>query len=129
MIYNKGGKTCAHSARRLSADVKPRRRYSNREKALVLGLVDEKMKAGKISFGRAVADLALPRTTVFRWRADARLPNLLADSSSNSSSDGEKLQYHSGPEGFLEEIKEELIECWRNTLGSVPMPSSSVDLR
>ena len=70
MIYNKGGKSHARNARRVAL-VAPRRRYSNREKALALCLVQEKlMVLGRLQVGGGVA-----QTVSCGWwsRADKKL--------------------------------------------------------
>ena len=113
MIYNKGGKSRARAARRLSCDVAARRQYSNHEKSLVLCVVDEKMRKEGISLARAATECGVPASSVFRWRANARLPNLTTDSSDAA----DKTRNHNGPEGFLDDIKDELITFiteWRD---------------
>ena len=73
MIYNKGGKSHARNARRVAL-VAPRRRYSNREKALALCLVQEKlMVLGRLQVGGGVA-----QTVSCGWwsRADKKMPNM-----------------------------------------------------
>ena len=112
MIYNKGGKSHARNARRVAL-VAPRRRYSNREKALALCLVQEKMKDESISLARAACEINVPPSSIYRWRANANLPDLSTDSSDIA----EKKQNHQGPEGFLDDIKDELISFiteWRD---------------
>jgi hypothetical protein len=113
MIYNKGGKSRARHARRLAGLVAPRRAYSNREKALVLSLVEEKMRDEKISLARAASDISIPLSSIYRWRLDANLPDLSTDASDIA----EKNKNHQGPEGFLDDVKEELIAFiteWRD---------------
>jgi len=112
MIYNKGGKSHARNARRVAL-VAPRRRYSNREKALALCLVQEKMKDESISLARAACEINVPPSSIYRWCANANFPDLSTDSSDIA----EKKQNHQGPEGFLDDIKDELISFiteWRD---------------
>ena len=99
MIYNKGGKSHARNARRVAL-VAPRRRYSNREKALALCLVQEKMKDESISLARAACEINVPPSSIYRWRTNANFPDLSTDSSDIA----EKKQNHQGPEGFLDDI-------------------------
>jgi hypothetical protein len=106
MIYSKGGKSHVCAARKLSGNLAPRRQYSNREKSLVLSLVDKKMKEEGLSLARAATELCVPLSSVCRWRADAKLPNLSTDSSDVA----DKAQNHKGPECFLDDIKEELMK-------------------
>jgi hypothetical protein len=113
MIYNKGGKSRACDSRRVAGLVAPRRAYSNREKAIALSLVQEKMMNEGISLARAASEINVPHSSIYRWRADANLPDLSTDSSDIA----EKNKNHQGPEGFLDDIKDELISFiteWRD---------------
>jgi hypothetical protein len=112
MLYNKGGKSNIRVARK-ARTFAPRRSYSLREKALVLSLVEEKMKDEKISLARAASAVNVPVSSIYRWRADASLPDL----SNASNAFGDKARNHQGPEGFLDDIKEELVTFvteWRD---------------
>ena len=104
MIYNKGGKSNTQVARKAARMFAPRRSYSLREKTLVLSLVEEKMKDEKISLARAARAVNVPVCSIYRWRANASLPDL----SDASSAFADKAKNHQGPEGFLEDIKEPL---------------------
>ena len=121
MIYNKGGKSHARNARRVAL-VAPRRRYSNREKALALCLVQEKMKDESISLARAACEINIPPSSIYRWRANANLPDLSTDSSDIA----EKKQNHQGPEGFLDDIKDELSPAQQGVLLELPSADGEV---
>ena len=111
MIYNKGGKSNTRVAKKVARI--PRRSYSFREKTLVLSLVEEKMKDEKLSFAQAAQAVNVPPGTLYRWRADDALPDL----SDASCAFADKAKHHPGPEGFLEDIKEELVTFiteWRD---------------
>ena len=113
MIYNKGGKCSTRVAKKVARPFAPRRSYSLREKALVLSLVEEKMKDESISLARAASAFNVPVCSIYRWRANASLPDL----SDASSAFADKAKNHHGPEGFLEDIKEELVTFvteWRD---------------
>ena len=79
--------------------------YSNREKAIALSLVEEKMKNERISLPRAASEINVPLSSIYRWRADANLPDLSSDSSDIT----ERNKNHQGPDGYLDDIKDKLI--------------------
>ena len=81
MIYNKGGKSNTRVAKKVARMFAPRRSYSFREKALVLSLVQEKMRNEKIFFAKAAIAVNVSLCSLYRWHADASLPDL-SDASS-----------------------------------------------
>ena len=105
--------TGGQDTRRVAGNVAPHCRYSFCKKNLILSLVDEKMREERLSLACAANELGVPVSSVFRWRADANLPDLSTDHSDVA----EKTQNHPGPEGFLDDIKDELINFiteWRD---------------
>ena len=104
--------SCGRAAKR-TVSVKPRRSYSLRQKALILSLVEEKMMDKKVSLARAAGEIRVPLSSIYRWRGNADLPAL----EDASGVVGDKTRNHQGPDGFLDDVKEELmtfITEWRD---------------